>query len=119
MSLAYIPSVPSKNSASWVERLFGRKLDDADQAPLKHHPGPTPDPDDVSHTAQTLHIRDVLRGFFTGTGKQNRKPELVMQRCRIWATHHDQVMRVGGARVQPRKLKLAGKLHSGDVLPEA
>ena len=24
-------------------------LDDADQAPLKHHPGPTPDPDDVSH----------------------------------------------------------------------
>ena len=26
-------------------------LDDADQAPLKHHPGPTPDPDDVSHMA--------------------------------------------------------------------
>ena len=26
-------------------------LDDAGQAPLKHRPGPTPDPDDVSHMA--------------------------------------------------------------------
>ena len=34
----------------WRGFLEG-SLDDADQAPLKHHPGPTPDPDDVSHMA--------------------------------------------------------------------
>ena len=86
------------------------------QTKLKHHPGPAPDPDDVSHMSSTLHRRDDLRGF--PTGKQNRKPELVMRRCRIQATLHYQVTSLGGARVQPLWLKLAGKLPSGDMLPQ-
>ena len=50
MSLAYIPPIPSKKQCGLRGFLEG-SLDDADQAPLKHHPGPTPDPDDVSHMA--------------------------------------------------------------------
>ena len=52
MSLAYIPPTPSKKTVLHELRGFLEgSLDDADQAPLKHHPGPTPDPDDVSHMA--------------------------------------------------------------------
>ena len=63
MSLAYIPPIPSQKQC-----FFGREgflegsLDDADQAPLKHHPGPTPDPDDVSCRAgDAAHHDQVTR----------------------------------------------------------
>ena len=52
-----------------LRRFSGGSLD-ADQAQLKRQTGPTPDPDDVSHAAQTLRIHDVLQGF-----PQASKPE--------------------------------------------
>ena len=49
MSLAYIPPIPIYKTVVFGLRGFLEgNLDDADQAPLKHHPGPTPDLDDVS-----------------------------------------------------------------------
>ena len=46
----------------WRGFLEG-SLDDADQVWLKHHPGPTPGPDDVSHMsrAQIRVIKQSVR----------------------------------------------------------
>ena len=50
MSLAYIPPIPSVSLLHGLRGFLEGSLD-VDQAPLKHHPGLTPDPDDISYMA--------------------------------------------------------------------
>ena len=72
MGLAYIPPIPSKKSVLFGFRGFLEgSLDDADQAPLKHHPGPTPDPDDVSH----IGLNPAYTRCFARVSHRQAKPQ--------------------------------------------